>query len=243
MDSQKRAASPHQTSSRKLGTCSWRSEILPPRSTRRRSTPKSTCWPRSKHTAYWFHPYLILDNKNTAMTGHQPTPESGHNLMGDKTTPQDIESIVRAMGQGQIYVKKMPPSNREKYMKELDKVFEKPGVKVIIADKECGITFHKRKRSERNRIIERQGFVKKETFVNISQEVCENCRECTKNTGCPGLTIIDTDYGEKIGIDQSICVSDTYCTKVMACPSFEKVIITRNRPPKSRVKKISLDNI
>src|SRR5438093_5298831 len=160
--------------------------------------------------------YLILDNKNTAMTGHQPTPESGHNLMGDKTTPQDIESIVRAMGQGQIYVKKMPPSNREKYMKELDKVFEKPGVKVIIADKECGITFHKRKRAERNRIIERQGFIKKETFVNISQEVCENCRECTKNTGCPGLTIINTDYGEKIGIDQSICVSDTYCTKVMA---------------------------
>src|SRR5712664_1949993 len=101
-----------------------------------------------------------------------------YDLMGDKTTPQDIESIVRAMGQGQIYVKKMPPSNREKYKKELDKVFEKPGVKVIIADKECGITFHKRKRSERNRIIERQGFVKKETFVNISQEVCENCREC-----------------------------------------------------------------
>src|SRR5712664_116919 len=166
-----------------------------------------------------------------------------YDLMGDKTTPQDIESIVRAMGQGQIYVKKMPPSNREKYKKELDKVFEKPGVKVIIADKECGITFHKRKRSERNRIIERQGFVKKETFVNISQEVCENCRECTKNTGCPGLTIINTDYGEKIGIDQSICVSDTYCTKVMACPSFEKVIITRNKPPKSRVKKISLDNI
>src|SRR5205807_437347 len=82
--------------------------------------------------------------------------------------------------------------------------FEKPGVKVIIADKECGITFHKRKRSERNKIIERQGFVKKETFVNISQEVCENCRECTKNTGCPGLTIINTDYGEKIGIDHTM---------------------------------------
>src|SRR2546428_5238970 len=186
---------------------------------------------------------IILENKNTAMTGHQPTPESGHNIMGDKTIAQDIESIVRAMGQNQIYVRKMPPSNREKYMKELDKAFGKPGVKVVIADKECGITFHKRKRSERNKIIDKQGYVPRETFINISQEVCENCRECTKNTGCPGLTIIDTDYGEKIGIDQSICVSDTYCTKVMACPSFEKVIITRNKPPKSRVKKIPLDNI
>ena len=187
--------------------------------------------------------YIILENKNTAMTGHQPTPESGHNIMGDKTTAQDIESIVRAMGQGQIYIRKMPPSNREKYMKELDKAFAIPGVKVVIADKECGITFHKRKRAERNRIIDRQGFIPREEFVNISQEVCENCRECTKNTGCPGLTIIDTDYGEKIGIDQSTCVSDTYCTKIMACPSFEKVIVTRNKPPRPRVRKISLDDI
>ena len=187
--------------------------------------------------------YIILENKNTAMTGHQPTPESGHNIMGDKTTAQDIESIVRAMGQGQIYVRKMPPSNREKYMKELDKAFAIPGVKVVIADKECGITFHKRKRAERNRTIDRQGFIPREEFVNISQEVCENCRECTKNTGCPGLTIIDTDYGEKIGIDQSTCVSDTYCTKIMACPSFEKVIVTRNKPPRPRVRKISLDDI
>src|SRR5213594_2306838 len=163
--------------------------------------------------------------------------------MGDKTTAQDIESIVRAMGQGQIYIRKMPPSNREKYMKELDKAFAIPGVKVVIADKECGITFHRRKRAERATIIEKQGFVPREVFVNISQEVCENCRECTKNTGCPGLTIIDTDYGEKIGIDQSTCVSDTYCTKIMACPSFEKVIVTRNKPPRPRVRKISLDDI
>ncbi len=187
--------------------------------------------------------YIILENKNTAMTGHQPTPESGHNIMGDKTTAQDIESIVRAMGRGDIYVKKMPPSNREKYMKELDGAFAKPGVKVIIADKECGITFHKRRRAERNKIIDKQGFIPREVFINISQEVCENCRECTKNTGCPGLTIIDTDYGEKIGIDQSTCVADTYCTKIMACPSFEKVIVTRNRPPISRVRKISFENI
>src|SRR5881396_2482356 len=187
--------------------------------------------------------YIILENKNTAMTGHQPTPESGHNIMGDKTTAQDIESIVRAMGQDQIYVRKMPPSNREKYMKELDKAFAIPGVKVVIADKECGITFHKRKRAERNKIIDKQGYISRETFINISQEVCENCRECTKNTGCPGLTIIDTDYGEKIGIDQSTCVSDTYCTKIMACPSFEKVIVTRNKPPRPRVRKISLDDI
>src|SRR6059036_172566 len=187
--------------------------------------------------------YIILENKNTAMTGHQPTPESGHNIMGDQTEAQDIERIVRAMGKTSLYVRKMPPSNREEYMKELDKAFERKGVKVIIADKECGITFHKRKRAERNKIIQEQGFIKEETFINISQEVCENCRECIKNTGCPGLTIINTDYGEKIGIDQPTCVSDSYCTKIMACPSFEKVIVTRKNPPKPRARLISLNQI
>src|SRR2546426_9492339 len=82
-------------------------------------------------------------------------------------------------------------------MAELDKAFEKPGVKVVIADKECGITFHRRKRAERAQIVEKQGYVPREVFVNISQEVCENCRECTKGTGCPGLTIVDTDMGRR----------------------------------------------
>ncbi len=203
--------------------------------------------------------YIILDNKNTAMTGHQPTPATGRNIMGDLTVPQDIEGIVKAMGRskvrsrwdklrrtwdgGEIYVKRILPSDRERYLKELDRAFQKPGVKVVISDKECGITFHRRKRAERNKVVEKEGFLKREVFVNISQEVCENCRECTKNTGCPGLTIIDTDYGEKIGIDMSTCVSDTYCTKIMACPSFEKVIVTRTKPPKPRVNQVALDNL
>src|SRR2546427_91672 len=203
--------------------------------------------------------YIILDNKTTAMTGHQPTPASGHNIMGDKTVAQDIEGIVKAMGRPkskdswdrvsrlwnghEVYVKRLPPSNRKRYMTELDKAFEKPGVKVVIADKECGITFHRRKRAERAQIVEKRGYVPREVFVNISQEVCENCRECTKGTGCPGLTIVDTDYGEKIGIDQSTCVSDTYCTKIMACPSFENVIVTPSHPPRARARKIPLDDI
>src|SRR5260370_7452474 len=125
----------------------------------------------------------------------------------------------------------MAPVNGEKYMKELDKAFGMPGVKVVIADKECGITFHKRKRAERNRIIDKQGYIPRETFINISQEVCENCRECTKNTGCPGLTIIDTDYGEKIGINQPTCVAAPSSTKRIASPPFPNSISPRKNPP------------
>ena len=38
--------------------------------------------------------YVILDNKTTAMTGHQETPSTETNLMGDHTFSQNIEAIV-----------------------------------------------------------------------------------------------------------------------------------------------------
>ena len=44
--------------------------------------------------------FIILDNKNTAMTGHQGTPASETDLMGRPQTPLEIERIVAAMGPG-----------------------------------------------------------------------------------------------------------------------------------------------
>ena len=52
--------------------------------------------------------------------------------------------------------------------------------------------------------------------MNITPEVCENCLECTKATACPGLTTIDTDYGNKIDTDLTWCVNDGACERVRA---------------------------
>ena len=41
--------------------------------------------------------YIILDNKNTAMTGHQGTPGSATDLMGRPQHPLEIEAIVHAV--------------------------------------------------------------------------------------------------------------------------------------------------
>jgi indolepyruvate ferredoxin oxidoreductase len=179
--------------------------------------------------------YIILDNKNTAMTGHQTTPASAYDVMGYKTIQQDIESVVRGMdSHGKIFIRRIDPSKRDSYMSLLEDAFLMEGVRVIIADRECGITYHKRRRAAINDDLRRTGFRRSEKHINITPEVCENCRECTLATGCPGLTVADTPYGEKIGIDQSICVDDKYCTKIKACPSFEQVIITRRQAPLRR---------
>ncbi|MCH8296315.1 indolepyruvate ferredoxin oxidoreductase, partial [Candidatus Poribacteria bacterium] len=180
--------------------------------------------------------YIILDNQTTAMTGHQPTPADGDDILGNPTFAQDIEQVIEGLAKGsEILIGRTNPENRVAYKKLLEETILKPGVKVIIADKECGITYHRRLRREHQKTIKEQGFLKVEKHINITSEVCEFCLECTRATGCPGLKVIDTDYGSKIGIDQSNCVSDGACARIKwACPSFEEVTIIRKRPPRSQ---------
>lgn len=173
--------------------------------------------------------YIVLDNKTTAMTGHQGTPGSARDLMGRPQQPVDIERIVRAMGPG--FVQRVNPDERDDYTDLLERVMLMEGTRVIIADKECAITKGRRDKADRARDVARVGFEPVRVLINIAEDVCENCRECTRATACPGLTIVDTPLGEKVAIDRDVCVDDAYCTKVKACPSFEQVTVRRTRAP------------
>ena len=180
--------------------------------------------------------YIILDNQTTAMTGHQPTPAGEMDILGNPTFAQDIETVVQGLaGNSEITIVRVNPEDRLNYKKYLEKAILRDGVKIIIADKECAITFHRRLRREQQTIKEKDGFLKVEKHINITSEVCEFCLECTKSTGCPALKIVDTDYGDKIAIDRSNCVTDGACARIKwACPSFEEVTVTRKRPPRAQ---------
>lgn len=179
--------------------------------------------------------YIILDNQTTAMTGHQPTPAGEFDILGNPTFAQDIEKIAQGLaGNSEIDIVRTNPENRVNYKKYLEKTILKPGVKIVIADKECAITYHRRVLQEQQKTKAKHGFLQEEKHINITPEVCEFCLECTTSTGCPALKIIDTDYGDKIAIDRSNCVTDGACARIKwACPSFEKVIVTRKRPPRT----------
>ena len=180
--------------------------------------------------------YVILDNKTTAMTGHQPTPGNDFDILGRKTFAQKIEDIIRGMtgGSSDIPVIRANPEDREPYAKLLKEMVARKGVKIVIADKECGITFQRRLKKEKKAVLKAKGFVEKEEFINITPEACEYCLECTNATGCPGLTVEETELGPKIATDLSSCVSDGACAKGKVCPSFEKISITRIRPRKAK---------
>lgn len=189
--------------------------------------------------------YIILDNQTTAMTGHQPTPAGDTDILGNPTFAQDIEKVVQGLaGDSEIDIVRTNPENRDTYKKYLEKTILKPGVKIVIADKECAITYHRRLRREAQKTIAENGFLAREKHINITHEVCEFCLECTKSTGCPALKIIPTDRGDKIGIDMSTCVTDGACARIKsACPAFEEVIITRKRPPRPNTENGGIDNV
>ena len=187
--------------------------------------------------------YIILNNGSIAMTGHQPYPGGNEDLLGRPQTPQDIESIVRSMVGEQSTIIRTNPADRPAYKRLLEDTILADGVKVLIADKECGITYNRRVMAAERAEQHHHGFVRKKAYMNITPEVCEYCLECTTRTGCPGLTIEQTDYGPKIATDLSWCVDDGACAKLDACPAFEHAIVKRRRPPRPRGHEIRLEDL
>ena len=187
--------------------------------------------------------YIILDNKTTAMTGHQPVPSQAPDLMGDETYKQNIDRICQALVGEKVEVIRANPELRDHWKHMLEEAILRDGVKLLIADKECGITYHRRESRAERAEVRKNGFVPKKKFVNVAQEVCENCLECTKGTGCPGLTFVDTPLGSKVQTDLSWCVADGACHRIKACPSFEEVTVLRKQAPPSPLEGIDLKNL
>ncbi len=201
--------------------------------------------------------YILLDNKTTAMTGHQTTPGLEEGLLGEKTFAQNLDAIIAGItdqSRSGATVVRVNPAEVGAYRALLEKTILQDGVKVVVADKECGITFHRRAAREERKKLRALGFLPRKRFINVTAEVCEHCLECTRATGCPGLTFVETPYGRKVQTDLSWCVADGACTRfevaprpagprVKACPSFEEVIITRRQRPPSPFEQLDFSRL
>ncbi len=198
--------------------------------------------------------FIILENKTTAMTGHQEHAGTEVDVLGNRSYIQDIEDIVRGMaGSSPLTVVKLRPDDRSAYRSVLEKTILSDGVKIVIADKECGITHHRKEMKKERAIVKKHGYLPRKTHMNITPEVCEGCLECTKATACPGLTTIDTDYGPKIDTDLTWCVNDGACervrtsndygTGVKPCPSFEQATVVRKRRRRYMLPHMALDKL
>jgi len=80
---------------------------------------------------------VILDNRITAMTGHQPNPGMGKTLMGEDTEELKIEEIAKACGVKNVKV--LDPINMQDLENTVKEFLEKGEVSVIVCKRICAL--------------------------------------------------------------------------------------------------------
>ncbi|MFH1229518.1 MAG: indolepyruvate ferredoxin oxidoreductase subunit alpha [Candidatus Aenigmatarchaeota archaeon] len=145
---------------------------------------------------------IILDNRITAMTGHQPNPGMGLTAMGESTKAIDIEGIVRSLGVESVKV--VDPFNLSEMISTIKEFLNADKLSVIIAKRECQLVAARRKKE--------QG-IKSSLKFEIDQEKCEKIGNCLNNLSCPAMYKENGQYK----IDRSICVGCALCTQI--CPA------------------------
>ncbi len=139
--------------------------------------------------------YVVMDNRTTAMTGHQPHPGTGRTGMGDPAPQVSIEELAK--GAGVDFVETVDPYDIEKTIDVFEKAIDHDGISVVVPKHACAL-------------IE-QGQVDWEPF-QVDQEDCTQCHVCTNQFGCIALV----REGDKVMIDETQCVGCGQCAQV--CP-------------------------
>lgn len=134
---------------------------------------------------------LIMDNRAVAMTGHQPTPGSGKNLMGEPTKTVSLKDIAKSLGIEKVEL--VDPYDLKQTTTILRQMLEYNGPSVVIAERPCPLKVEKGKVRE----------VLKE---------CNKCGVCVEAYGCPAISL----GSERAEIDASLCYGCGVCEQV--CP-------------------------
>ncbi|NLM05407.1 MAG: indolepyruvate ferredoxin oxidoreductase subunit alpha [Tissierellia bacterium] len=145
----------------------------------------------------------ILDNRITAMTGHQDNPGTGFTAGGEATEEIDIETLVRAFGIDRV--RTINPHKLDEVKDALKWAGEKNELTVLITRYPCAL----KKYSEED--IGEFGPLKNKFYVNT--DTCIGCKKCTK-TGCPAIHFRTTE--KKSSINPDMCVGCSVCSQV--CP-------------------------
>ncbi len=145
---------------------------------------------------------IILDNRTTAMTGHQHHPGTGRTLMGTEAPAVDLEALVRALG-----------VKRVRTVDPLDLAAVESAVREEVLAGEPSV------------IISRRSCVLLEKKagqpVVVRSEKCTGCRACTR-LGCPSLAVA----GGVAAVDPYTCTGCGLCVQVCREGALAKEVLT-----------------
>ncbi|HJJ48224.1 MAG TPA: indolepyruvate ferredoxin oxidoreductase subunit alpha [Methanocorpusculum sp.] len=139
---------------------------------------------------------IILDNRITAMTGHQPNPNTGVTAAGVESPKVSLEELARACGVS--FVESVDPYDLTHLLSILKTAKETKGVKVIIAKQPC-VIMNKRLGIKRNRYV-------------VDTGRCTKCGACLKY-GCPAIETDESGAAKITGL----CTGCGVCADI--CPA------------------------
>jgi len=138
---------------------------------------------------------VILDNRTTAMTGHQPNPNTGITATGGEAPQISLDAVCRACGVN--FVETVDPYDLTGTINVLGEAKKRDGVKVIIARQMCVITA-------------RRAGVKRVRYT-VDMDACTGCGTCVR-FGCPAIEF----FYEKARITE-LCNGCSVCAQL--CPA------------------------
>ncbi|MDD1678454.1 MAG: thiamine pyrophosphate-dependent enzyme, partial [Methanomicrobiales archaeon] len=137
---------------------------------------------------------VILDNRTTAMTGHQPHPGTGVTATGGESPPVSLEAICRACGVQQVEI--VDPYDLPTLLDTFQRTKARSGVRVVIARQPCVITAKKAG-------IRRRPY-------RVNKDLCSGCGICVR-FGCPAIEMAD-----EISSINELCSGCGVCAQL--CP-------------------------
>ena len=134
---------------------------------------------------------LILDNRITAMTGHQGNPVNGITLGGKPSVQLDLAKLAEAIGISRVRVEN--PHDLAAVEAALKEETAAEELSVIVFRAPCALLIREEK-----------------TPFGVDDEACTACGVCIR-LGCPAIA--KTESG-KAFIDTSVCVGCEQCVQV-----------------------------
>jgi indolepyruvate ferredoxin oxidoreductase alpha subunit len=149
---------------------------------------------------------VVADNGTVAMTGFQPTPQSGKTATGKPAKKVMIEDIARTLGVDLVEV--VDPYDLEAAQGAFERMLEAEGVAMVIARRACSMEAVRAMRPE------------KPVPYIVDDDLCTGCRICLSQFGCPALGWME-ELG-KAWVDSAICTGCSVCAQV--CP-FDAILL------------------
>lgn len=140
---------------------------------------------------------IIMDNRSTAMTGHQDHPGTGRTLKGEPAREIEFEPLVRALGIENVQT--VDPYDLEELEKALKACLEKEEAAVLITRRECALLPEVRRSY---------------LPLRVAAENCIACGICFR-LGCPAIVKSEEVY-EKTGRNKA-CIDSLLCTGCEVC--------------------------